>query len=377
MPFLAMQYEKRQGRYGLASFFVAALLLIASCSGGNDSAPPRDSATLTVLHHSTPLAKVTLDSHRSMHFLVDTGASTTIVPAELYGVRDGTWVRVGSLCLDNGYCFEDFDAYASNSTFSQARAGYINGIIGMDLLSDHTVTIDYQQALLYLQEPEGSAVEHARAPISVPITYYRDGRAFADASLDARNYTATLLDTGGTYSSITEAMTEGLSYEPEYLFSAQVFLFNGQRQMRALRLEQYCVASACTEGMVALEGPFPAVGGSFFREFMVTFNFDQDQMILRPYKSLSHVLPGALERTGLQINAHDATDIVHVEEGSLAWLAGLRPGDMLIELNAQDISALGYIGVNEALSNPATMAFLIRYQEPGSATIKETSLELE
>ena len=68
------------------------------------------------------------------------------------------------------------------------------------------------------------------------------------------------------------------------------------------------------------------------------------------YDDRGHIKKSGIQRTGLQINIYDASDIIFVNEGSVAWEGGLRGGYKIISVNGIPIYALGYFGIYELLA---------------------------
>jgi C-terminal processing protease CtpA/Prc len=72
---------------------------------------------------------------------------------------------------------------------------------------------------------------------------------------------------------------------------------------------------------------------------------------LDPYYDRSHIKESGIQRTGLQINIYDASDIIYVNEGSFAWEGGLREGYEINSVNGIPVDSLGYFGIYELLAD--------------------------
>jgi hypothetical protein len=116
-------------------------------------------------------------------------------------------------------------------------------------------------------------------------------------------------------------------------------------------LNDYCAGIACPGEIIVQIGSWPAVGGTFFREFLTIFKFSEDIVKLDPYYDRSHIKESGIQRTGLQIKIYDASDIVFVDEGSFAWEGGLREGYEIISVSGIPIDSLGYFGIYELLAD--------------------------
>jgi predicted aspartyl protease len=284
-----------------------------------------------------------------LDMLVDTGASGTYVPAEIFG-NAGEKVDISSLCLENDICFNNFTAQSSDSAFTQGTPGYFNGIIGLNLLKHFEITLDYQNKLIYFYDIIQNASAAAAAVMSIPFSY-DSKRPFTNVSIEGLPQGNNLLDTGAAYTRITSSMLDSLNQEPDVLFESIVFTLNGSEIVEYLPLTDYCLSSACPAEIIAQVGAWPAVGGTFFREYLTIFKFSERVVNLRPYNDRSHIMESGLQRMGLQISIFDASDIVYVNDGSFAWEGGLIEEDEIISVNGIPIDSLGYFGIYELLGD--------------------------
>lgn len=111
-------------------------------------------------------------------------------------------------------------------------------------------------------------------------------------------------------------------------------------------------------------GSWPAIGGTFFREYLTIFKFSEKVVNLHPYNDRSHIIESGLQRMGFQINIFDASDIVYVNEGSFAWEGGLIVGDEIISINGIPIDALGYFGIYELLADISILEYQFFIKTP-------------
>jgi hypothetical protein len=330
------------------------LFLLCGCEGGGDSA-----ATLSIsggdistpvaarlVHGSLFVVSAVVDGSTNLDMLVDTGSSRTEVPAGIFGNPDGD-VFISSLCLENGICFHHFTARSTDSAFTQTKDGYFNGIIGVDLLRNFDLTLDYKSELIYFYDilENGST-----GPVTIPIRYEAD-RPFTSISMEGMPQGTHLLDTGAAYTRITASMRDSLSPKPDVLFKSVNFNVNGSEMVDYVSLAGYCAGTACPDEITVQVGSWPAVGGTFFREFLTIFKFSEDVVKLDRYDDGSHIKTSGIQRTGLQINIYDAGDIIYVEEGSAAWEQGLRAGDEILSVNQIPVDDLGYFGIYELLAD--------------------------
>ena len=301
-----------------------------------------------LVHGTLLVAHVVVNDSLDFDMLIDTGASRTCVPSQLFGNAGGQ-VNIASLCFENDVCISNFTALSADSGFTQSMAGYFNGIIGMDLLAHFDLTLDYKNELIYLNEP----ADHTFSESSTVPMQWESGRIFATGAIEDIPLAHCLLDTGAAYTRLTPTMLDNLSQDPEVLFQSVVFNYSVAEIVDYVPIDEYCIGTVCSNQMIAQIGSWPAVGGSFFRSYLTTFKFSENQLILDRYTSADHIKQSGIQRTGIQVNIRDASKIVYVLEGSAAWEAGLKEGDQVMDLNGFSIASLGYFGIYELLADTA------------------------
>jgi hypothetical protein len=352
------------------ALFAVVLFMLACKSdgaGGGISGSNTDSPVQAELvHGSLFVVNALVNNSINLDMLVDTGASGTHVPAAIFG-NEGGEVRIASLCLENDMCFKSFKAQSTDSAFTQSTPGYFNGIIGLNLLKQFDVTFDYRRKLLYFYdtiENISASVENVSASVvSIPFSY-QSGRPFTHVSIEGQPQGNNLLDTGAAFTRITSAMLEPLIQEPDVLFESVVFNLHGSEIVEYFPLNDYCLGTTCPAEIIAQEGSWPAIGGTFFREYLTVFKFSDRVVKLEPYNDRSHIIESGLQRIGLQINITDASDIVFLNDGSFAWEAGLIEEDEIISLNGIPIDDLGYFGIYELLADTSIVEYLFRIRTP-------------
>ena len=330
------------------------LFLLCGCgSGGDSTATPQASGgdihapvEVKLVHGTLFVVQAIVNKSIYLDMLVDTGSSRTQVPAGVFGNPDGE-VYISSLCFENDICFNNFLAWSSDSAFTQSKDGYFNGIIGVDLLENFDVTFDYNKELIYFYD---TLKNGSSGLVTIPI-HYESARPFTNVSIEGILQESTLLDTGAAYTRITPIMLDSLSQKPDVLFKSVNFNINDSEVVEYVPLNDYCAGMACPEEIIVQIGSWPAVGGTFFREYLTIFKFSENVLKLEPYYDRSHIKESGIQRTGLQINIFDASDIIFVNEGSFAWIGGLREGYEIISVNGIPIDSLGYFGIYELLAD--------------------------
>jgi hypothetical protein len=144
------------------------------------------------------------------------------------------------------------------------------------------------------------------------------------------------------------------------------FLAKQTRTAEIVYLADVCVGGeACAASILGQAGDWPAVGGTFFRNFLTTFDFHNNELILGPHGSAWTPPMNALQRLGLQLHILDAGDVVWVEPGSPAEKAGIAAGATLEMIDGQAVRDLGFLGVHEVLEDPAKDRFGLTFRASG------------
>jgi len=330
------------------------VLILCGCGGGGDDTPTGyisgddiyTPVEVKLVHGTLLVVRAVVNGSITLDMLVDTGASRTYVPADIFGNLDGE-VYISSLCLENGICFNNFMAWSSDSAFTQSKDGYFNGIIGVDLLKNFDCTFDYKSELIYFYD----TLENGSSDLVTIPFHYESSRPFTNVSIEGISQGANLLDTGAAYTRITSVMLDSLSQMPDVLFESVVFTLSGSEIVEYMPLTDYCAGLACPDEIIVQIGSWPAVGGTFFREYLTIFRFSEKTVKLDQYNDRSHIKESGIQRIGLQINIYDASEIIFVNDGGFAWSGGLREGYEIISVNGIPIDSLGYFGIYELLAD--------------------------
>jgi len=344
----------------LTTAILLILFLLCGCgSGGDGTETPHASGgdsfapvEVKLVHGTLFVVKAVVNNSIYLDMLVDTGSTRTYVPAGIFGNPNGE-VYISSLCFENNICFNNFIAWSSDSAFTQSKDGYFNGIIGVDLLKNFDVTFDYKSELIYFYD---TLENGSSGLITIPI-HYESARPFTNVSIEGILQGSTLLDTGSAYTRITPFMLDSLSQKLDVLFESVVFNFDSFEVVEYVPLNDYCAGMACPDEIIVQIGSWPAVGATFFREYLTIFKFSEDVVKLDRYYDRSHIKESGIQRIGLQINIFDASDIIYVIEGSFAWEGGLREGYEIISVNGIPIDSLGYFGIYELLVDTSINEF--------------------
>ncbi len=306
-----------------------------------------------------PVVRVRVNGNRELNLLVDTGATRTVVPSGLFGENTGAkTVHLKSLCFENGVCFEGVAANSRTSNYSQDRPGYYNGLLGVDLLRRTGLTLDYKNRRIYLglKAPKTLSANAHRVIFSMDET----ARPHTTMTVATTIFPKILLDTGSSFTRMTPAMLNTLGITPTVAYREMAFAVSRIDLTEISTLPAVCLdGTACVPSILGQKANWPAVGGTFFRNFLTTFNFKKNSLTLRPYGPSWKPPRSALQRLGLQLHILDASQIVWIEPGTAAEKAGLSSDMTLKKINGHSVETLGYLGVHGILEDPETRRFEI------------------
>jgi predicted aspartyl protease len=340
--------------FSITAMILFLLLSLGGCGSGGDDTPTGHTSgddiytpvEVKLVHGTLLVVRAVVNGSITLDMLVDTGASRTYVPAGIFGNPDGE-VYISSLCLENDICFNNFMARSSDSAFTQSKDGYFNGIIGVDFLKNFDCTFDYKSELIYFYD----TLENGSPDLVTIPFHYESFRPYTNVSMEGISQGDNLLDTGAAYTRITSVMLDSLSQMPDVLFESVVFTLNGSEIVEYVPLTEYCAGMACPDEIIVQTGSWPAVGGTFFREYLTVFRFSENTVKLDQYNDRSHIKESGIQRIGLQISIYDAGEIIYVSDGGFAWAGGLREGYEIISVNGIPIDSLGYFGIYELLAD--------------------------
>jgi hypothetical protein len=344
----------------------AALALVSGCFSFHRE-PPRPGRTrldsppvvlsaLTVSNYLIVEAK--WDRYGPYHFLIDTGASVTLVSPELaarYGTKnrfppETPLVRVksaegetallpptmlGRLELD-GARFDDVQALIYDCAPLSAHLGLkIDGILGFPLFRETLLTLDYPHSQVVLQ-PRSAAV----APPGSTIAFNNDRKTpIIPVRLGDRTF-AALIDSG----SVAALSLNPVGLQPVFTVvprtGATVGTLTGDRSQRIGRL-----AESLTIGRYALVRPLAdltdelaSLGGGILKYFTVTFDQEHNQVTFQR-DEVTPIPPEPRRSAGLSFTKTPAYwRVASVIPGSPAAAAGVQPGDLVTRLNGEPVA---------------------------------------
>lgn len=344
----------------------AALLFLAGCFSFHRE-PPRPGRTkldsppvilsaLTVSNYLVIEAK--WDKHGPYHFLVDTGASVTLVSPELaarYGVKnpfppDTPLVRVKSaegdtallaptmlsrLQLD-GALFEDVQALVYDTAPLSAHLGMkIDAILGFPLFRETLLTLDYPHSQVILQRrsappPAGGSTIAFNNDRKTPIIPVRLGDQVFAALIDSGSDAGLSLNPVGLQPAFVVPPRAG----------ATVGTLTGDRTQSVGRLADTLVIGSYSfvRPVADLTDELASLGGGLLKNFTVTFDQEHNRVTFQR-DTTAPIPPEPRRSAGLSFTKTPAYwRVASVVPGSPAAQAGVAPGDLVTRLNGEPVS---------------------------------------
>lgn len=347
-------------------FAVAATLLLGGCFSFHRE-PPRPGRTtlssptvaltaLTVSNYLVVEAK--WDKHGPYHFLIDTGASVTLVSPELasrYGIKnpyppETPLVRVrsaegdtalltpallGKIQLD-GARFEDVQALVYDLAPLSAHLGIrIDGILGFPLFRETLLTLDYPHTRVLLQRRSG----HLAIP-GAAIAFNNDRKTpIIPVRIGDQSF-AALIDSGSDASLSLNPVGLQISYAVQPRPGSMVGTLTGDRTQQVGRLASTLMigSHALVRPVVDVTDELSSLGGGILKYFTVTFDQGRSQVTFS--RDTNDPIPPEPRRSaGVSFTKTPAYwRVASVLPESPAAKAGVQPGDLVTRINGESVA---------------------------------------
>jgi predicted aspartyl protease len=307
------------------------------------SGPERISIPLKLIRGLHPVIEAKLGNRR-LNLLVDTGTTWTHLPASLFDPSPDGWTRVARLCLGDGFCFEDFPARVAENNYVSDRPDTFNGVLGVHLLRRHMITFDYASGVFHVgRNPTDEA-------LSVPFQWdAATARPFAEVSVGDSKPGILLLDTGASYTRLTPQLAAASGISTERGVDDRSVTFNSIDPVRNIRIGNFCVGKICQSDMPVSIARWPAIGGTFLRNYSVTFDFPNRKLYLVAAPNID-AADKVYRRLGIRLHPQNSGLVVGVRLDSPAYEAGITAGDRIVRIGESDAGNMGYFAFLQRLS---------------------------
>ncbi|MGD8375424.1 MAG: aspartyl protease family protein [Acidobacteriota bacterium] len=239
-------------------------------------------------------------------------------------------------------------------------AAYHDAIIGAALFRNFAVEIDPDAGVIRLHDP--ATFEPPEGAISLPLEIRR-GIPFTTLSVTtlAGDTVPVVLavDLGASHPvSLNAGTVEGLEVPPGAVETVIGRGISGDVRGRVGRVAAVMLGNVKLENVIAT---FPVgdhqsprgmdsrngnLGSGILGRFAVTFDYAHDRMVLVPGRRLRE--PFEHDMSGLVLrNGDDGLPVQEVIPGSPGDQAGLRAGDLVVEVNGTPAASLGAYGLRD------------------------------
>lgn len=230
-----------------------------------------------------------------------------------------------------------------------------DGVLGMDVLQHWVVTFDFDRKIFTLS---GAASQDVRTNfIAVPLRPVEPNGFVASLVIDRSASFDFMVDTGdsSSLSLNVSAWDRICSMEKARQLSTTLGGMNEKvRQSKIMVLKDAALEKLAYTNLHATLIPNPAdpchLGLAFFRRHLAVFDFPNHVLYLKPGKRFS--LADNEDESGLHLLRQDgATFVYSVDHGSPAAAQGVRPQDVIAEINGQESSSLTMKAIRRLLQS--------------------------
>lgn len=324
------------------------------------------------------------DCPETFKFTFDTGGKITINPKHFEKMHITPYKSIQAKWL--GWAIQDFkldsmcigslkkENLKLSSIESDSRDYYLglDGLIGPDFFKGYRYTVDYKNGLLTLTDESRPLILDSN---SIPVKYsVWTLRGTMDINLtiaDSIKIKAAL-DTGCPVALILPRKYVNILKE---VVSAKIIKSRGNILQSAFGKAEESYLSRIpeleighhkfTNVPVYFYGDLACIGMDFLSPFRATFDRKNSQIILQPIEGED--METNVKSYGLHTSDKDSNGIFvdGLWEGSPADIAGINPGDQIMEVNGKDVMTCTEQEINDAFRDKQTdeIELLIRGEE--------------
>ena len=354
---------------------------------------PQPIASFNVARDGDLLLLPVTMGNRSYEFLLDSGAGTHVVDTLLtfhLGNRVGSssaaaidnmplqleayscdTIRVGPLALAMRRSVVTMDL----NGFRQAGGVDLFGFLGLPFFSDHVVRIDFDQGFVRVF----SSTTRPRQEWGEAFPLLTSGRSLVGILAQPGDDLPTTfgIDTGSNGTgSLQQDVYDRLLQRGrihDVRSSIQTTLAGTFVNAEA-RLNAFVVGTNSHKDLVFRRGKANRLGLKFWSRYCVTFDVPRKTLYLRPGKR--HQVADRLDASGLHLLLVHGEPVAQiVDEGSPGWRAGMKSGDVLVNIDGTRAIDLKLFQIRRMLLEDGLPRVTIVYRRDDRE--HETVLELQ
>lgn len=370
------------------------------------------------LHSNLIIVPVMINDSDTLHFILDTGVSNTIITdpsafqkkplmlsrkVKLNGAGEGNNLTA-SIAINNTLNMGGLRAAHHNLVIldedvlklSEYVGTPVHGIFGYEIFANFVVNVDFQRRELMITRPEKYHYRKNQGD-RYPITI-QDTKAYTDALsvFDGQKVTPlrVVLDTGAGHALLLDRSRSTLAMPmPEKSIRAQLGrglngVINGClgriQKIRFGRYEMDNILASFPDSMaygmklVNMPERHGNVGCELLRRFNVTFNYPDQYIVMKPIKrlireSFEHDMSGLeLRAKGIGFRNYYVDKIL---EGSPADVAGLAEGDEVLFVNSSSTHDLTISDIYKMLQKGEGKEISLLVRRNGKIIIAQFALK--
>jgi hypothetical protein len=333
-------------------------LLLGWCpeAPGEEPLKPELVAEIKVAPHGAPIVLPVTFRGKTYRFLMDTGTPFTTFHTDLEDLlgkpkhtyraemADGTVndmnvyyapeATIGKVSLSTGGPVHCVDLTEWRGVIGIE----IDGVVGMGLLRRYAVQIDFDNGKVRFYKSDDK--DHSEWGQAATLnTLPRRGLPYVVGNLADQRATF-LLDTGYGDTGSLDLRLFDLLKKQEGFRTVSVKLMGGDEEAResvASRVDAFRLGKNEYKGLVFDRGERASMLGlGFLSRHMVTFDFPRLKLYLKPGRDYNKVDEN--DMSGLHLLKKSSGILVDsVDSGSPSALAGMRPGDVLLQIDDKDV----------------------------------------
>lgn len=266
----------------------------------------------------------------------------------------------------------------------------MEGILGSEFFHRFVVQVDYENKLLNLYDPATVTYEGTEQPIPIILESNLPMINIAFQVAGCKRSTGKfLMDTGANAAidiSSPKVESDGLMQCVSKTYAGNIsYGVGGASKQLVARTDivdfgGHAVPSLIGSLMQDKSGAGASkdrdglVGGELFKHFTITFDYTGRRIWLKPNGQFSEV--PQQDMSGMKFEAHgehfDTIIVAVVIPGSVAELAGIKPGDQLVTVDGQSIEGMSLEDVKARfrVANPGLRFEYLREGKKNSAMLK-------